>query len=56
MKAIGYVLLVVLAIVFLSLLGALAPIFKLICSFILKLLKVVWWVLSSPIYLFNGKK
>ena len=56
MKAIGYVLLVVLAIVFLSLLGALAPIFKLIWSFILKLLKVVWWVLSSPIYLFNGKK
>ena len=40
MKAIGYVLLVVLAIVFLSLLGALAPIFKLIWSFILKLLKV----------------
>jgi len=56
MKAVGYVLLIVLVIVLLSLLGVLAPIFKFIWNCILKLLKVVWWVLSSPIYLFKNKK
>lgn len=56
MKAVSYVLLIVLVIVLLSLLGVLTPIFKFIWKCILKLLKVVWWVLSSPIYLFKNKK
>lgn len=56
MKSVGYILLIVIIIVILSLLGAITPVFKFILNCISKLLKVVWWILCSPIYLFKGKK
>lgn len=56
MKIIGYILLVIIIVALLSLLAVFTPIFKLVGKGLLVILKVVWWVLSSPIYLFKNKK
>ncbi len=56
MKVIGYILLVIIAVALLSLLAVFTPVFKLVGKGILAILKVAWWIISSPIYLFKNKK
>lgn len=53
MKIIGWVFL---AVVVLLVLGILSPVLKLLVKGILAVLKAVWWIITSPIYLFKNKK
>ena len=56
MKVVGYILIVIIVVALLSLLAVFTPIFKVVGKGIMAVLKVVWWVLCSPIYLFKSKK
>ena len=56
MTVVGYILIVIIAVALLSLLAVFTPVFKLVGKGLLFILKVVWWVFSSPIYLFKSKK
>lgn len=56
MEVVGYILLIIIAVAILSLLAVFTPVFKLTGKGIVAILKVVWWIICSPIYLFKGKK
>lgn len=56
MKVISYILILIIVIVLISLLAVFTPFFKIVWKCVLSILKVVWWIISSPFYLFKTKK